>query len=76
MTEMSLRAGSYSPFPEKSLVMHTTCEALHQAIATTKEVRAGFPADQQSEERHTPGRSHWLRIRKFVLGSLFGVYES
>jgi hypothetical protein len=56
--------------------MHATCEALHQAIATTKEVRAGFPADQQSEEGHTPGRSHLLRIRKFVPGSIFGVYES
>ena len=27
----------------RNLVMHVLCEALHQAIATTKEVRAGFP---------------------------------
>jgi hypothetical protein len=65
---MSLRAGSYSPFPE-NLVTHASCEALHQVIATTKEMRAGFPADQQSEGGHTSGRGHWLRIRKFVLCS-------
>ena len=36
----------------KDLVIHASCEALHQVIATTKEVRAGSPADQQCEESH------------------------
>src|SRR6266403_5829821 len=39
----------------RNLVIHTSCEALHQAIAATKEVRAGSPADQQSEQTRPGG---------------------
>jgi len=70
---MSLRAGSYSPLL-RNLVIHAAYEALHQVIATTKEVRAGFPADLQSEERHVRA---WPLVEdsQFVLCSWFGVYE-
>lgn len=62
----------------RNLVIHASYEALYRAIVTTKEVRASFPVDQQSEERHTSGRGHWLRIRKFVLCScsVFTSYEN